>query len=1021
MAKRESKKISVGKIVSIVLISLSALLLVLSFSGRFFSGGFRDFCNFFVGSFGISLYGILAAVIVASALYLSGRRIHIPLRYVINFVAMYVVVVVFVHTLTTLFLFNFDYATYVGYVYNFYDYVPSFGGVVLGSVSYALQAGLTVWGASILLIALLAVNILFCVNFFNAIATHKLVLTGEMRSFRKTKEDKSSTLTQSDNDNNIGPSAHTEQVAQQAQTDPRRAEAMRILFENVPQNGQTTEYSDNVGKPNTSDYNNNRPFGNSSGEDDFDSIFNPNSANVNNDYNTTNNGNISGESFFNSNRQSKDIDDLFGFNNTPNSSSNSQSSNSYSSSSNSTSKQEEGHSYDIFRRVDITADGTQLPKVNLYDDKQDAPNNSSTKAEQNYTSQQPPFTNKQPVVEDPTDIFVDNADSSPFVDNIVTNDNTEEVPPVKTRTSSNQYNDEFVSRQNTSTAQPKADTFVPDPSPIDDEDDNIDTLKTSDIKESTDDSDYIISNIETPVNGGIQTGFTVIEKEKATEQKNKVHKYMKYNNPPVELLSDEVARQDYDSDYRNAQAQAIVKKLAVFGIKTEALDPIVGSSVTQFRLKVLSDKTRMSDFKTYADDLKSCLEAKDDIRIEAPIPGTNLVGIEVANRTKSPVVLRSILQSSEFKNAKGKLVFALGQDITGHNIVADLADMPHLLVAGTTGSGKSVVLNCMIVSLIYKYSPEYVRFIMVDPKLVELSRYNGLPHMLTSEAITVTGDALAGMDYLINEMEARYQLFREAHVGNITEYNDTINPKLVQKLPYIVLVVDELSDLMASSKKSLESKIIRLAQKARAAGIHLVLATQRPSVDVITGLIKANLPCRIALKVGSSQDSRTILDYGGAEKLLGKGDMLYVSSDSPNQKRIQGAYVGNDEIRQIVEYTRSQNEIYYPEDAYKSIFVSQQAPVEEEPADTSSEKTQLDPLCKKALYIWITKNNGKASIASAQRFLPIGFNRAGKIFESLVSLGCIEDLPANESNSKPRRVLVTVDDLDKMFPDQSID
>ena len=419
MAKRESKKISVGKIVSIVLISLSALLLVLSFSGRFFSGGFRDFCNFFVGSFGISLYGILAAVIVASALYLSGRRIHIPLRYVINFVAMYVVVVVFVHTLTTLFLFNFDYATYVGYVYNFYDYVPSFGGVVLGSVSYALQAGLTVWGASILLIALLAVNILFCVNFFNAIATHKLVLTGEMRSFRKTKEDKSSTLTQSDNDNNIGPSAHTEQVAQQAQTDPRRAEAMRILFENVPQNGQTTEYSDNVGKPNTSDYNNNRPFGNSSGEDDFDSIFNPNSANVNNDYNTTNNGNISGESFFNSNRQSKDIDDLFGFNNTPNSSSNSQSSNSYSSSSNSTSKQEEGHSYDIFRRVDITADGTQLPKVNLYDDKQDAPNNSSTKAEQNYTSQQPPFTNKQPVVEDPTDIFVDNADSSPFVDNIV--------------------------------------------------------------------------------------------------------------------------------------------------------------------------------------------------------------------------------------------------------------------------------------------------------------------------------------------------------------------------------------------------------------------------------------------------------------------------------------------------------------------------------------------------------------------------------------------------------------------------
>ena len=322
----------------------------------------------------------------------------------------------------------------------------------------------------------------------------------------------------------------------------------------------------------------------------------------------------------------------------------------------------------------------------------------------------------------------------------------------------------------------------------------------------------------------------------------------------------------------------------------------------------------------------------------------------------------------------------------------------------------------------YKYGPEYVRFLMVDPKYVELSRYNGVPHMLTSEAITNMEDALAGMDYLIAEMDARYQLFRSKGVGNIGEYNSRINPKKEQKLPYLVFIVDELADLMSTNKKAFENKLGRLAQKSRAAGIHIVLATQRPDVSVITGNIKANLPCRMALKVSSQFDSTTILGSGGAEKLLGRGDMLFVNAGASGSERIQGAYIKNDEIRDLVAFLKAKNEIYYDQKITDEIFVSrkreQEAAMEQEANnDPANKEAKVDPYCKKALRFWLEKQGGRASIASIQRNLGIGFNRAGRIMDTLQKLGYVEELSPSEPNGKPLRVLVTLEELDNIFPD----
>ncbi len=954
----KTTKVSVGKKVACSIgISLASILIIVAFCGRYFNSGFKYFANFFLGSFGMSFYGLMAAVIIACSFVLAGKSIKIPAKYVVHFVLMFVAIVLFVHILTTTYIPK-NFKEYIGLVYHYYDDLqglPTFGGVVFGILAFALEKVLTIYGAMVVVVALLGWTVYVCGDFFYSYFTGKLTLTS-----KKQKED------------DIAPSQATVGLPEieNESADIAREKAYKILFENQ----ELTISPDPVVKK--------------SGEERFDVAQQSQIDGSKKNYDKSqaedilfgtqpNDKSDSGNSFFSSKNKEtskKNADDDFivrGY---------------YGAPSQQSDNREEVSSNDWKITSPFKEDKSPFQPEVKEKEISVAPVRSSVNEEKREV-------NLDPV--DVTDVVVDDSlsEKDDFSSTVYT-------PFVSQETVKEVIAEQPISESKPSVSEEKRNPVV----------------KEKPSKPRINDDEIVaVPRVDTIDGKYEQNGFDFISK-KEYDESQKIHRYLDYNIPPFELLNDVTISEDHEADDRERSAQAIVNKLSVFGIKVENVDIIVGPSVTRYTFKVLSQKTRMGDFKQYSDDIKACVEAQEDIRIEAPIHGTGLVGIEVANKVKSSVVLRSLLESQEFEKGKGKLVFAIGREITGKVVVADLADMPHLLIAGTTGSGKSVCLNCLIVSMIYKYSPEYVRFLMVDPKFVELSRYNGIPHMLTAEAITNVQDALSGMDYLINEMEARYQLFRQSGVGNISEYNSRINPQITQKLPYLVFVVDELADLMSVSKKAFEQKLMRLAQKSRAAGIHIVLATQRPSVDVITGTIKANLPCRMALKVASQADSSTILGGGGAEKLLGKGDMLFVDAGASDSVRVQGAYISNDEIRSLVEFSKASNEVYYDPKINDAIFVKPE-PEEANEAEPVSKEAQLDPYCKKALRYWLEKNGGKASIASIQRNLGIGFNRAGRIMDSLQKLKYVEELSPSDPSSKPLRVLISLDEIDSLFPD----
>ena len=402
--------------------------------------------------------------------------------------------------------------------------------------------------------------------------------------------------------------------------------------------------------------------------------------------------------------------------------------------------------------------------------------------------------------------------------------------------------------------------------------------------------------------------------------------------------------------------------------------------------------------------------AAADIRIEAPIPGKAAVGIEVPNKENSTVMLRDLLETEEFKNSKSKISFAAGRDIAGKVVVADIAKMPHLLVAGATGSGKSVCINTLIMSILYKASPEEVKLLMIDPKVVELSVYNGIPHLMIP-VVTDPKKAAGALNWAVSEMTKRYQLFAEYNVRDMKGYNDKIaqlpveeGKELPQKMPQIVIIVDELADLMMVAHGEVEDAICRLAQLARAAGIHLVLATQRPSVDVITGLIKANMPSRIAFSVSSGVDSRTIIDMNGAEKLLGKGDMLFYPAGYQKPARVQGAFVSDKEVQSVVDFLKSKNgESVYNEEVVNHMNSS--ALGRDGLAGTSSDG-------KDAYFVEAGKfiiEKDKASIGMLQRVFKIGFNRAARIMDQLCEAGVV----GGEEGTKPRKILMSMEEFEQ--------
>jgi len=481
-----------------------------------------------------------------------------------------------------------------------------------------------------------------------------------------------------------------------------------------------------------------------------------------------------------------------------------------------------------------------------------------------------------------------------------------------------------------------------------------------------------------------------VDKEISEKLKNNVD----YKYPDIDLLEDNKVNLSNSANFRTEAlkgAKKLEETLKSFGVEAKVVNVCRGPAVTRYELQP-SPGVKVSKIVNLSDDISLNLAASG-VRIEAPIPGKSAIGIEVPNKEVEAVFLKEVIESKEFRDNPSKLTFALGKDISGQNMVADIGKMPHLLVAGATGSGKSVCINSIIVSLLYKASPNEVKLLMIDPKVVELGIYNGIPHLLIP-VVTDAKKAAGALNWAVQEMVNRYKLFADKGVRDIKGYNAVAKPEEGEEtLPQIVIIIDELADLMMVAPNDVEDAICRLAQMARAAGMHLVIATQRPSVDVITGVIKANIPSRIAFAVSSQVDSRTILDMAGAEKLLGKGDMLFYPVGEPKPIRVKGTFVSDKEVERVVESIKAQGEAEYNENIIEKIN-SEKETQEADPGDN-------DELLPQAIELVVEA--GQASVSLIQRKFKVGYARAARIIDQMEARGIVGGF----EGSKPRQVLLS--------------
>lgn len=483
-----------------------------------------------------------------------------------------------------------------------------------------------------------------------------------------------------------------------------------------------------------------------------------------------------------------------------------------------------------------------------------------------------------------------------------------------------------------------------------------------------------------------------IDIEKEIHKEDIVH----YEFPSLDLLKEvEVSNTSSKGKEIKDNIKIIQDTLNNFGVDAKVIGVNSGPTITSYEIS-LAAGVKVSKILSLSDNLALAL-ATTDIRILAPIPGKSAVGIEVPNKNKDTLLLKEILDSDEFRNLKSKLPLALGKDVTGNTIISSIANMPHLLIAGATGSGKSVCINTIIMSILYKARPDEVKLIMIDPKVVELNVYNNIPHLLIP-VVTNAKKAQFSLNWAVQEMEKRYQLFAKNNVKDMQGYNEL--DTITEKMPQIVIIIDELADLMMVAATEVEDAICRLAQMARAAGMHLIVATQRPSVDVITGTIKANIPSRISFQVSSQIDSRTILDMSGAEKLLGKGDMLYYPSNLSKPIRVQGAFVSDKEVKRVCDFIRNQGEANYNQDAVESISTNN---------TSQTMQDDKDDLYDEAVKLVVA--DGQASISYLQRKLKIGYSRAARIVDQMEEMGVV----SGYDGSKPRKVLIEEEDLENLY------
>jgi len=492
------------------------------------------------------------------------------------------------------------------------------------------------------------------------------------------------------------------------------------------------------------------------------------------------------------------------------------------------------------------------------------------------------------------------------------------------------------------------------------------------------------------------------EKSLLENQEKSSHLFHGYNLPPIDILKKPIKlkKSRIDKDLTD-KVRLLEQTLASFGVQVKVTQVSCGPVVTRYELQPAKG-VKVSKIVSLSDDIALSLAASD-VRIEAPIPGKAAIGIEVPNREVSVVYFREVLESKEFTTAKSPLIVALGKDISGNPVVANLKDMPHLLIAGATGSGKSVCMNTLIASLLFKNKPDSLKLMIIDPKRVELTYYNGIPHLLCP-VVTEPKKAATALRWMVKEMENRYEKFAVSGVRDIDRYNEFASKnEELERLPYVIVLIDELADLMMVAPTDVEDCICRLAQMARAAGIHLVVATQRPSVDVITGLIKANIPSRIAFAVSSQTDSRTILDLGGAEKLLGRGDMLFYPVGAVKPVRVQGAYISDQEVETIVRFLKNQGAPDYEDE----LIDYQRMPPEE------AEEAEDNELLAKALQFCI--EHGQASISLLQRRLHIGYTRAARLIDIMEKKGYVGPY----EGSKPRTVLISWEQFQKIFQNEN--
>ncbi len=987
-SNKDKKVKNSKKIVGIVLIILFAFILF-----SLITGVIKPFSNVLFGIFGISCFCVAILGIVVGIMLTSDKSINLKIGYVINFIAMYFLIALLVHAITSA-VFIDSSSGFADYINKCYDFTANgeasaitFGGVILGAIIYPIYSNLTALGTYFILSVCLIVSVIIAAKFF-------IKLNSDERSSlfvdRNVKKHRTKRVEEDSIDENIGDD-----------------EEVVIPIEESRENGDLSGADIDVDGDNTD-------------KNDFRSAWAAlYGDNVNNTKNEQSDELQKNDEVY----TQKPIFDTAPVT-YPN---NNESQARYPSASEAAIK---------IRPNRAAVNPTPILNAEYYAHKNK--NDEIVKRDVDYVTEEHVSTDSD-VSNLPDDDVIMEIDTSGINNDLQSNTikrSSEKqfldvAPHVEIIDETDKEFTEFGTKIEQKQT-PNGSRVYGDQSRIVSSVEDFKTMRSA--EQTAKQQTVVVENVEPHVtyeefldnnfsknvddNSEIKQPSStknVVDKAyggntstgETTDNANELIAYKPYVAPSINLLNDTKMQISVSQEERERNINMLEETLSQYRINAKVRNVVIGPTVTRYELE-LGTGEKVKQLQQLTNEIGLGLK-KSDVIIVPHIPGKSFVGIEVSNEKPTTVPLRVIIDSPEFKNAKGDLCMAIGIDLAGEKDIEDLASMPHLLVAGSSGSGKSVVINAMIISMLFKYSPEELRFIFVDPKRVELKPYEGLPHLLMKNIIVEPDNAVTALNWLNEEMDRRYKIFDEKGVRDLADYNKRIDPKHEQKMYRIVLIVDEFADLMSDTyKKEVESSVNRLARLARAAGIHLILATQRPSVAVLSGDIKNNFSCRMALKVASAVDAKTILGTGGPEKLLGKGDMM-LKTNSPEPLRLQGAFVSGTEISDIVMYIKNNNDAYFFDDIEKRIFTKKGVP--ENGALNCGVENQVDAEFLPTLKFCIER--GEASISSIQARFRLGWPKACRIMQELEAQGYV----APASGTKARTVLMTMEQFKEKFGD----